>query len=120
MVVQQAQFCRPSVQAALELGAESFWEVVETLLASTTLDFEAHLQRMAPEVSEGELHRCGRAIRRAICAALLDRSMSPDELRDELRILVDGYVKRVPLPLAADSPQRSTQALRPAVQLSKS
>ena len=97
MIVQQAQFCRPSIQAALELGAESFWEVVETLLASTTLDFEVHLQQAAPAVGEGELHRCGRAIRRAICAALLDKSMSLEELRDELRILVDGYVRRVPV-----------------------
>ena len=35
VIVQQAEFCRPSIQAALELGAESLWEVVETLLAST-------------------------------------------------------------------------------------
>ena len=96
VVVKQAQFCRPSIQAALELGAESFMEVVETLLASTTLDFEVHLRQAAPEVCEEELHKCGRAIRRAIFAALLDRSMSPEELGEELRILVDGYVRRVP------------------------
>jgi AcrR family transcriptional regulator len=95
VVAKQAQFCRPSIQAALELGAESFWEVVETLLASTTLDFEVHLQQAAPEVCEEELHKCGRAIRRTIFAALLDRSMRPEELREELRILVDGYVGRV-------------------------
>ncbi len=96
VIVQQAEFCRPAIQAALELGAASFWEVVETLLASTTLDFEVHLQRAAPAVGEDELHRCGRAIRRAICAGLLDKSMRPGELRDELRILVDGYVSRAP------------------------
>jgi hypothetical protein len=50
---------------------------------------------VAPEVSAGELHQCGRAIRRAVCAALLDKSSTADELRDELRILVDGYVNRV-------------------------
>ena len=38
-----------------------------------------------------------RAIRRAIFAALLDKSMQPEELRDELQILVDGYVGRVPV-----------------------
>ena len=97
MVVKQAHFCRPSIQAALELGAESFREVVETLLASTTLDFEVHLQQAAPEVCEEELHKCGRAIRRAIFAALLDQSASPGELQDELRILVDGYVGGVPV-----------------------
>jgi len=93
VVAKQAQFCRPSIQAALELGAEAFMEVVETLLASTTLDFEVHLQQAAPAAGEEELHKCGRAIRRAIFAALLDKSMGPEELQDELRILVDGYVQ---------------------------
>ena len=97
VVAKQAQFCRPSIVAALELGAESFWEVVETLLNNTTLDFELHLQRAAPEVCEEELHKCGRAIRRAIFAALLDKSMQPEELRNELQILVDGYVGQVPV-----------------------
>ena len=97
VVARQAQFCRPSIKAALELGADSFQEVVETLLANTTLDFEVHLQKAAPEVGEEELHKCGRAIRRAIFAALLDQSASPEELQDELRILVDGYVRRVPV-----------------------
>ena len=97
VVARQAQFCRPSIKAALELGADSFQEVVETLLTNTTLDFEVHLQKAAPEVGEEELHKCGRAIRRAIFAALLDQSASPEELQDELRILVDGYVRRVPV-----------------------
>ncbi|MFN8468914.1 MAG: hypothetical protein U0X20_25380 [Caldilineaceae bacterium] len=95
VVAKQAQFCRPSIQAALELGAESFMDVVEILLANTTLDFEVHLQQAAPETCEEELHKCGRAIRRAIFASLLDRSMSPEELREELRVLVEGYVGRV-------------------------
>jgi AcrR family transcriptional regulator len=95
VVVEQVRFCRPAIHAALELGTESFWEVIETLLTSTALDFEVNLQRVAPQVSEQELHQCGRAIRRSICAALLDKCMSPDELRDELRILVDGYVSRI-------------------------
>jgi AcrR family transcriptional regulator len=94
VVVNQIGFCRPAVHAALELGTDSFWEVIEALLSGTALDFEVHLQRMAPGTSEQELHRCGRALRRAICAALLDKGITPDELRDELRMLVDGYVSR--------------------------
>ena len=69
---------------------------MKTLLANTTLDFEVHLQQAAPEVCEEELHKCGRAIRRAIFAALMDQSTRPEELQDELRILVDGYIRRVP------------------------
>jgi AcrR family transcriptional regulator len=95
LVVEHVSFCRPAIHAALELGTKSFWEVIETLLTGTEQAFELHLQRLFPEVSGQEVQRWGRAIRRAMCAALLDKSISPEELRDELRILVDGYVGRI-------------------------
>jgi AcrR family transcriptional regulator len=95
LVVEHVSFCRPAIYAALELGTQSFWEVIETLLTGTEQAFEVHLQRLFPEVSGQEVQRWGRAIRRAMCAAMLDKSMSADELRYELCILVDGYVGRV-------------------------
>ncbi|MBK9715091.1 MAG: hypothetical protein IPO81_27960 [Kouleothrix sp.] len=69
--------------------------MIETLLTGTVQAFEVNLQRQLPEASDQEVQRCGRAIHRALCAALLDKRISPDELRDELRILFDGYVSRV-------------------------
>lgn len=95
VVVKEVAFCRPAIHAALELGAGSFWEVIEMLLTSTALEFEERLQQLFPEVSEQELHQWGRAIRRSICAALLDKSVTPDELRGELQLLVTGYVDRI-------------------------
>jgi AcrR family transcriptional regulator len=95
LVLEHVSFCRPAIHAALELGTESFWGVIETLLTGTEQAFEVNLQRLFPDVSDQEVQRWGRAIRRGICAALLDKTISPDELRDELRILVDGYVSRV-------------------------
>lgn len=92
VIVQQAMFCRPAIHAALELGTSAFWDVIDGLLAGTMLDFETNLQRIAPDVSDEDLHRWGRAIRRSICAALLDKNGTPAEFRDELRILVDGYL----------------------------
>ena len=94
LLERHIRLCRPAIQAAVELGTDSFWEVIETLLTSTSFDFEANLQRAAPEMSEQEVHQCGRAVRRVLCAALLDRSISPDELRDELRRLVEGFLSR--------------------------
>jgi AcrR family transcriptional regulator len=94
VVVEQVRFCRPALHAALELGGDSFWAVIETLLDSTALDFEANLRRLLPVATEGDLTRCGRAIRRAICAALLDKSVLPDELQEELRLLVHGHLAR--------------------------
>lgn len=80
LVVQHVGFCRPAIYAALELGTESFWAVIETLLTSTVLDFEVYLRRVAPAASDQELHQCGRAIRRSIYAALLDKDVSPNEI----------------------------------------
>ena len=95
VVVRQVAFCRPAIHAALELGTESFWEVIETFLNGTTLAFEVNLQRVVPEVSDQELHQWGRAIRRSLCAALLDRDITPEEFRDELHILIDGYIAQI-------------------------
>jgi AcrR family transcriptional regulator len=95
LIIEHVGFCRPALHAALELGSASFWEVIDTLLSGTEAAFEANLRRLVPAVSDLEAQRWGRSIRRALCAALLDKHISPDELRDELRILVDGYVNRV-------------------------
>ena len=95
LIVSHVGFCRPAIHAALELGTESFWEVIETLLTGTEQAFEINLQRQLPEASDQEVQRCGRAINRALCAALLDKRISADELRDDLRILFDGYVSRL-------------------------
>lgn len=113
VVVREIMFCRPSIHAALELGIESFWEVIETLMTSTSLEFEERLGQLYPEVSEQELHRWGRAIRRSTCAALLDKSITPDELRDELCIIIDGYVDRMARcgQAQSDAPVRTTKAV---------
>jgi AcrR family transcriptional regulator len=95
VVVEQISFCRPAIHAALELGTESFWEVIDTLLTSTALEFEVNLRRLYPEISDQEVKRWGRGWRRSICAALLDKSITPEESRNELRMLVDGYVARI-------------------------
>ena len=95
VIVEQIGFCRPAIHAALELGTDSFWDVIEPLLAGTTQEFEVNLRRVAPEMNDEELHRWGRAIRRTMCAALFDKNITPDELRDDLHMLAFGHLKRV-------------------------
>lgn len=94
VIVQHVSLLRPAIHAALELGTASFWEVINTLLTNTTFDFEVHLRRLYPEVCDEELAQWGRAIRRSICAAYLDKGVTQDELRSELHILFDGYAHR--------------------------
>jgi len=94
VVVEQVGFCRPAIHAALELGTESFWELIEGLLTGTVGDFEVNLRRLVPRISDQELHRFGRAIRRSISAALIDKDITSDEFRDDLHMLIDGYIAR--------------------------
>lgn len=94
VVVEQVSFCRPAIHAALELGTESFWEVIEAFLTSAAGQFEGNLRQAVPSIGDVELHRWGRALRRCICAALLDKSIIPDEFRYELHLLIDGYIVR--------------------------
>lgn len=112
-IVKNVGLCRPAVHAALELGSASFWEVIDTLLTDTALDVEVALRRAVPEVSDQEAQRCGRAIRRSVCAALLDKGISPDELRSELRILVDSVVS--PIDHTVHAPRDVTVMHRAAV-----
>jgi AcrR family transcriptional regulator len=93
-MVRRVEFCRPALHAALELGGGSFWEVIDTLLSRLSIEIEEAVQRVAPQVSDEEAHRCGSAMRRAFSAALLDKSASSDDMREEMHILIDGYVNR--------------------------
>jgi AcrR family transcriptional regulator len=89
--VQVIKFLRPAFHAALELGAEAFWNVIENVLMFTIQEFTMVLRLLVPEVREQELDLLGRAIRRSICAGVLDKTATDCEIRDELRALLDGY-----------------------------
>ena len=94
VIVEHVGLFRPAIHAALELGTTSFWEVIDTILTNTTYDFEVHLRRLFPEVDDQELAQWGRAIRRSICAAFLDKSVTQDELRAEFRLFMEGHANR--------------------------
>lgn len=87
-------FVRPAFHAALELGVESFWYVIDNVLSLTIDVYNVILQRLFPEVNEQELDRIGRALRRSIAGSVLDKTITNDEISDELRSLVDGYKLR--------------------------
>jgi len=89
--VQVIKFLRPAFHAALELGAEAFWGVIENVLMFTIQEFTMVMRLLVPEVSEQELDRIGRALRRAICGGMLDKSATDEEIRGELRALLNGY-----------------------------
>jgi AcrR family transcriptional regulator len=89
--VRIVKFLRPSFHAALELGTEAFWNVIESVLTFTIQEFTMVVQLLAPEGNEQEIDRLGRALRRSICAGVMDKTATDDEIRHELRALLEGY-----------------------------
>jgi AcrR family transcriptional regulator len=92
--VQVIKFLRPAFHAALELGMAAFWDVMDNVVTLTVQEFSMVLHLLMPEVSEQELIRIGRAIRRSICAGVLDKTATDEEIRDELGALLEGYKSR--------------------------
>jgi AcrR family transcriptional regulator len=92
--VKLIRFVRPAFHAALELSVESFWYVIDNLLTLTIDEYIVVLRRIFPETNEQELHRIGRGLRRSIAGSVLDKTITDDEINDELHALVEGYKKR--------------------------
>lgn len=85
------RFLRPAFHAALELGMDAFWDVIDKVVTLTVQEFSMALRPLVPEATGQELNQIGRAIRRSICAGVLDKTATDSEIRDELRALLDGY-----------------------------
>jgi len=92
--VKLIRFVRPAFHAALELGVESFWYVIDNLLRLTIDEYTVVFRRLFSEVNEQELNRIERALRRSIAGSVLDKTITDNEINDELRALVDGYKLR--------------------------
>ena len=88
--VREVSFVRPAIHAALEIGAKEFWAAQEAGIV-TALDIMVSALRGAyPTATDDELAHIARAIRRTLMAALLDRSVGDEELREQLRALMVG------------------------------
>jgi AcrR family transcriptional regulator len=89
--VELIRFIRPAIHAALELGVDTFWYVIDAVLTLVVQDFTVALQRIFPKAEETARERIGRSIRRSLAGGVLDKTVSDDEIRDELHALIEGY-----------------------------
>ena len=89
-VVRQAVFIRPAMHAALELGADTFFAAIEAGIQEGLDDFTEFLRAMAPGAADRDMTALARGFRRAFLGALLDRTMTPDELRAALWTMIEG------------------------------
>jgi AcrR family transcriptional regulator len=87
--VQGVFMVRPALRAALELGVPDFWRGVEAGLATELDQFIAEVRQAGAALAH-DSHQLGRTVRRLIFSALFDRSVTLDELRDELQSLLLG------------------------------
>lgn len=105
--VTECAFVRPALWAAMDLGFPVIRDAIAGGIEMGLRDFVEPLKTMAPELTHVEAENLGRALRRLLFAALLDRAISPEDLRRELRALIDGYRA------TAGTQERSPTALPP-------
>jgi AcrR family transcriptional regulator len=98
-------FVRPAFHAALELGVETFKNVLETSLTTATDEFAVSLQNVFLDAAEDEVYQAGRAMYRAMISALLDKNITAQEFRGELSALINGYfdMRQATTPVATTS-----------------
>jgi AcrR family transcriptional regulator len=93
------QFIRPAIQAALESGLDTLDDVLAPSLNAANQEFAMLFPRIFPHATEEEVAQAARAIHRTIVAALFDRNTTADEFREQVSVLLNGYLAaRQPVP----------------------
>lgn len=87
-------FVRPAAQAAVELGTETFWPVLDASMQNGLDNFLEALRRVTPGLDDSQALRLAQSIRRVLLAGLFDRSMTADDIRTGVRTLVETAIAR--------------------------
>lgn len=90
-VVDSVSFARPAVQVALELGHDTFWNTLEYGINAGLDDLAETLDFIVPTSDLAGIQTLARRLRRSLFAGYVDRSVEPDELREELRTALSEY-----------------------------
>ena len=105
-MARQCFFIRPAFQAALELGADDAWHHVEAGIDGRLKSCATPLRQVLPGCTDDEIHNLGRSLRRTFFSALIDHTVTPEEMRGELLSLIRGW----PAPI-----RKSSRLERPLV-----
>jgi AcrR family transcriptional regulator len=89
-IAGRISFVRPSVLAALELGAEDFMTRFEATVGMERDRFTEKLTLALPDADDRDLRLVARSLRRIRLAGVLDRSITQRELEEELRAVLSG------------------------------
>jgi hypothetical protein len=74
--------------------AADAWHHIEAAIDGRLNSCVTPLRRVLPGCSDDELSSLGRSLRRTFYSALVDRSVSPDEMRGEMLSLIRGWPAR--------------------------
>jgi AcrR family transcriptional regulator len=88
-LVRGTQFLRPAVLAAIELGAGPALDFVKASMSVSVHEFVVALRAARPGIADDDAATIDRALRHATLGAMLDDSVTPSELRDELHSIVE-------------------------------
>jgi AcrR family transcriptional regulator len=83
-VVDWIAFVRPSVQAALELGQETFRHVLEQGINAGLDDLAESLDLLVPTSNPEGMRVLARRLQRSLFAACIDQSLPLEDVREEL------------------------------------
>ena len=86
-------FVRPAAQAAVELGTETFWPVLDASMQNGLDNFLEALRRVAPGLEESKVIALAQSIRRVLLAGMFDRSMTADDIGAGIRNLVEAATR---------------------------
>lgn len=89
--VQECAFVRPALWAAMELGVPIMRGAVAGGIEMGLRDFIEPLRAIAPELTDEDTENLGRSLRRLLFAALLDSTISSEQLGRDLRALITGH-----------------------------
>lgn len=90
-MARPCDFVRPAFHAAQELGPDRARRQIEAVIDGRLRSCAGPLRQAFPECTEDELHSMGRCLRRTSFSALLDRTVTPEELRDGFLALCRGW-----------------------------
>jgi AcrR family transcriptional regulator len=93
--VEWIAFVRPSVQAALELGHETFRQILEQGINAGLNDAAETLDLLVPTTDPEGVHVLARRLRRSLFAACVDCCLPLEEVREEVLAALEEYRARL-------------------------
>jgi AcrR family transcriptional regulator len=82
---------RPAIRAAAALGEGTLEGIIALAMQRTSGELAASLRSVVPEADDAQLESTGRALRRTMVAAMLDPTIGMDELRRDVRAVLEGH-----------------------------